>query len=110
VNWLSDKNASDNDRMQIPTTVTDVCSVNSPTAQDACKQSKDATTRSTLGWIFGGAGVALGGLGVWLITTDHSSSDAPLDSSAHSRAARPTLVAAPSLGPHGGALNLRLTF
>jgi hypothetical protein len=109
VNWLSDKNASDSDRASIPTTVTDVCNDMSSTAQDACAKSKDATTRSTLGWIFGGAGIALGGLGVWLITSDHSSGDAALGSTARSRTGT-TIGFVPSFGPHGAAANVRVGF
>jgi hypothetical protein len=110
VGWVSDKNASDSDRQSIPTTVTDVCNDMSPTAQDACNKSKDATTKSTFGWIFGGAGVALGGIGVWLITSDHPSGDAPLGTSARSGTGKPTLTAVPTVGPHGGVLNVRLNF
>jgi hypothetical protein len=110
VNWLADKNASDNDRASIPTTVMDVCNDMSSTAQDACAKSKDATTRSTLGWIFGGAGVALGGLGVWLITSDRPSGDAPLGSTAHATAGGMKIGLVPSFGPHGAAANLRIGF
>jgi len=104
LNWLADKNASDNDRKSIPSTVTDVC-VNPTTGPelDACAKSRDASSRSTLGWIFLGAGAALGATGVWLITSDHSSTDT-------SKARGPHFAVVPLLAPHAGAVDLEGNF
>jgi hypothetical protein len=109
LDWLSDKNASDNDRKSIPSTVTDVCTNPTPgIEQDACNRSKDASTRSTLGWIFLGAGAVFAGTGVWLITSDHSSS--PANPTASHRGPSPHVAVMPIVGPRAGALRLEVTF
>jgi hypothetical protein len=110
LNWLADKNASDNDRKSIPSTVTDVCAdPTNATQQDACSKSKDASSKSTLGWIFLGAGAAFAGTGIWLITTDHSSSAATTGASNKSRTGAHFAVV-PTFGPHAGAMHVQVTF
>jgi hypothetical protein len=110
LNWLSDKNASDSDRANVPRSVTDVCvdQVNTY-AQDACKKSKDATNASTLGWIFAGSGVVVTAVGVWLVLGDHGASATPHDTAPRA-SARPRLDVLPSVGPRAGSVDLRVTF
>jgi hypothetical protein len=111
LNWLADKNASDNDRKSIPSTVTDVCAnpaTASATEQDACSKSRDASSKSTFGWIFLGAGVAFAATGVWLITTDHTSSADATAASNKSQSGHFAVV--PMLAPHAGAMRVELTF
>jgi len=109
--WIEDKNASDNDRKNIPSTVTDVCAVPSPTPSegDACSKSKDASSKSTLGWIFLGLGAGFVGTGVWLLVTDHGSSSASTASSTR-KSPGPHLAVVPAIGPHAGAVRLDVTF
>ena len=72
LNWLADKNASDNDRKSIPSTVTDVCAnPTNATEQDACTRSKDASSKSTLGWVFLGVGATFAGTGIWPVSYTH---------------------------------------
>ena len=110
LNWLSDKNASDNDRKNVPSNVTDVCvdAVNAA-ALDACTKSRDATTVATIGWIFTGVGAALVGTGLWLVIGDHSASEAPHEAAARAVPLR-RIELVPTLGPHGGLLGLRGAF
>jgi hypothetical protein len=110
LNWLSDKNASDNDRKNVPSNVTDVCvdAVNAA-ALDACTKSRDATTVATIGWIFTGVGAALVGTGLWLVIGDHGASEAPHEAAARAVPLR-RIELVPTLGPHGGALGLRGAF
>src|SRR5580658_1179351 len=110
LNWLADKNASDNDRKSIPSTVTDVCAnPTNATEQDACTRSKDASSKSTLGWVFLGVGATFAGTGIWLITSDHASS-----ASASTGSDRPGtaghVAVVPMLGPHAGAMRMEVTF
>jgi hypothetical protein len=119
--WMSDSNASKNDRLNVCSpqgfaagacapAVPDVCKaeVNSY-AVDACQKSKDAITASTLGWVFAGVGAALVGTGFVLMLGDHGSSDSPHDSAAPA-AAKPRVDVLPLVGSRGGALDLRVTF
>jgi hypothetical protein len=108
LNWLSDSNASSDDRKTIPRSVTDVCSDQAPAAQDACAKSKDATSVSTLGWIFAGAGALLLGTGIVLVTTDHGSSEEGATASHGAPKAAVQLL--PAVGPHAGSLHLRIDF
>jgi hypothetical protein len=108
-NWLSDKNTSTDDRKLVPASVTDVCAEPlNPAAVDACNKSRDAVNASTLGWIFGGAGLALVATGVILLTTEHASKEGGGPET--SRAASPRLLLSPSVGPRAGALHVRVTF
>jgi len=109
--WVSDKNASDNDRKSIPSSVTDVCAAIPPNAteQDACDKSRDATTKSTLGWVLLGAGAAFAGAGVWLIVGDHGPSSADAGASSR-RGSGPRVAVVPMLGPRGGAMRVDVTF
>jgi hypothetical protein len=110
LNWLADKNASDNDRKSIPSTVTDVCAnPTNATEQDACTRSKDASSKSTLGWVFLGVGATFAGTGIWLITSDHgSSASASTGSDRRGTAAHVAVV--PMFGPHAGAMRMEVTF
>jgi hypothetical protein len=112
LNWVSDSNASSNDRQQIPRSVTDVCNDQAPAAVDACAKSKDATSVSTLGWVFAGAGAVLLGAGIVLVVSDHGPSE-DKSASATRGAAGATVAAVrvvPSVGPRAGALQLRIDF
>jgi hypothetical protein len=110
LNWLADKNASDNDRKSIPSTVTDVCAnPTNATEQDACTRSKDATSKSTLGWVFLGIGATLAGTGIWLITTDHGSTTSASTASDRPPGG-PHMAVVPLFGPHAGAMRMEVTF
>jgi hypothetical protein len=108
--WISDGNASTDDRQSVPRSVTDVCAdVTRLQAVDACSKSKDAVTASTVAWIFAGVGAALAGTGVWLIATDHGTPNTP--SSELALAVRaPRLEFLPSIEPRAGRLDVRVTF
>jgi hypothetical protein len=113
--WISDSNQSNSDRQHVPKTDTDVCANQvSAYAQDACNKSRDATTVSSLGWVFGGVGAALVGTGVVLLLTDHPSSLETGGPNASNDSARPPRKASvdvlPSIGPQGGGMQLRVTF
>jgi hypothetical protein len=110
--WISDSNASNSDRQNVPKNVTDVCAAQVNTyAQDACRKSKDATTVSSLGWVFGGIGAAVVGTGVVLLLTDHPSSLETSGPSASLRTPRkPSVDVLPAVGPQGGSMQLRVTF
>ncbi|HLK35990.1 MAG TPA: PEGA domain-containing protein [Polyangiaceae bacterium] len=106
VAWVNDKSASDDDRKNVPSNVTDVCADGVNTAAvDACNKSKDATSVATIGWILGGAGVVLAVTGLWLVLGDHGSDEAPAASTAGRR-----WDVVPSVGPGAGRLDLRLAF
>ncbi len=108
-NWVSDSNASTQDRQSISASVTDVCAEPAnPAALDACNKSSDAQKASALGWVFGGVGVGLVATGVWLIVTDHPARAHAADEARV--VAKPHLDIEPSLGPRSGALRLRVTF
>ncbi|HEY8090668.1 MAG TPA: hypothetical protein VIF09_22555, partial [Polyangiaceae bacterium] len=108
--WVNDSNASQNDRKQVPSNVTDVCAdeVNSA-ALDACHRSKDATTVSTLGWVFGAAGVALATTGIVLLVTGHDSSDGGRDA-VTAGPSKPRVDILPMIGTRAGVVDLRVTF
>jgi hypothetical protein len=111
--WFSDKNTNESNRANIPSSITDACSVPStasyyPSAKPACDASNDAKTASALAWGFGIGGLAAAGTGLVLLVTDHSSSG---DSTGSARPASTNRFAvAPILGPQGGGLRLKLTF
>jgi hypothetical protein len=108
--WINDSNQSNTDRQNVSKTVGDVCQNGSNTAAvDACRRSKDATTVSTLGWVFGGLGAGLVGTGVILLLTDHSSTENP-PTSAKRTAPKPKVDVLPAIGPLGGTVDLRVTF
>jgi hypothetical protein len=108
--WVNDSNASNNDRKNVPSSVTDVCAaeVNS-SALDACHKSKDALTVSKLGWVFGGVGVALVGTGIVLLATGHDGSDGSRDA-VTTGSTKPRVDVVPMMGTRGGAVDFRLTF
>jgi hypothetical protein len=110
--WLSDKSDSDQDRTNVPNTVTDVCAmpVNSAAA-DACQKSKDASSAAKLGWIFAGVGAVLAGTGIFLVVGDHSG-DASSEPAAKAkrRSTETGWDVLPSIGPRAGSVDLRLTF
>jgi hypothetical protein len=115
INWLHDSNTSNDDRNHIPAPgqpggVSDVCAneVNSY-AVDACKRSKDAVTVSTLGWVFGGVGAVLVGTGIWLVTTDHPSTEGSRDGAARANP-KPSFDVLPLVGTRGGSVDLRMKF
>jgi hypothetical protein len=110
--WSSDKSDSNNQRANIPANVSDACAVASTTpnapyasyAAAACNDSNDAKTKSTISWVTGVAGVVAGGVGVWLLTTDH-------DGETASRGRAKTRIGlAPVVGPREGGLRLRVQF
>jgi hypothetical protein len=107
--WQSDNNQSKQDRAQVPSSVTDVCTtqVNSY-AYDACRKSQDALTVSKLAWVFGGAGVALLGTGVIVLVTGPAGKPAPKDTG--STATKPSVAVTPAVGPRSGFVDLRVTF
>ncbi len=109
--WINDSNQSNTDRQAVPKNVTDVCAdqVNAQ-AQDACTKSRDATTVSSLGWVFGGLGAALVGTGIVLILTDHPSSVETSGASASMQPRKPAFDVVPALGPRSGGMTLRVTF
>jgi hypothetical protein len=114
VEWISDKNQNETDRASIPSTVTDACSVtgNVPYAMaalEACNDSNDAKKKSTIAWVTGLAGLALGGTGAVLLATDHGGGDSSTGSPARVPAAKRFAVS-PVLGPHEGGLRLKFTF
>jgi PEGA domain len=107
--WADDKRASNNDRANVPSDVTDVCAnqVNSY-AQDACQKSADAKTASTLGWIFAAAGVVFGGTGALLLATaPHERVHEPTGTRTSRR--RPVELV-PTLGTRTQSLDLRIRF
>jgi hypothetical protein len=106
--WLSDKNSSDQDRNNVPSNVTDVCTmpVNSA-AIDACSKSTDASHAVTLGWVFAGVGAVLAGTGIWLVVGDHSGDTAePVAKTPP----RPKFDVLPSIGSRASSLDVRMTF
>jgi hypothetical protein len=113
--WLSDKNTSDQDRNSVPNTVTDVCNpgvqlsmTQTQAASDACNQSTKASKIVKLGWIFTGIGAVLAGTGIFLVVGDHSGED---QTEPVARAyPKPKLDFFPSVGPHAGNLDVRVTF
>jgi hypothetical protein len=109
LNWLSDSNASSDDRRTIPRSVTDVCSDTAPAAVDACAKSKDAVSVSTLGWIFTGAGAVLLGTGIVLVASDHGSAAETNRAAAHGTP-RAAVQLLPEIGPRAGSLHLRVDF
>jgi hypothetical protein len=113
--YLNDANDNNDLRKGLPTSVTDVCdaaqqlaSGQPQKATQACNDSKDAVTASALAWIFGGVGAVLVGTGVWLVATDHGSSEA--SASAASASSKPAVDVLPRLGLQGGGLDVRVTF
>src|SRR4029077_4294911 len=110
-NWVSDRNASDEDRRSVPSTVTDVCATPFNAAgADACQKSNSAASAVRLGWIFAGVGAVLTGTGIWLVLSDHGGgTDAPSEPTAKARP-RPKLDVLPALGARSGSVALRVTF
>jgi hypothetical protein len=117
--WENDKSGSNNDRSNIPASVTDVC--NPPpgqpqsvlsAAQDACSKNSSATGASTGAWVFGAVGVGLIATGVVLLVTDpgHPAATEPAQASARPRATRPSVDVVPTFGPHVSGLGVRVTF
>jgi hypothetical protein len=106
--WLSDKNDSDTDRNNVPSSVTDVCAMPiNQAAADACNKSNDAAQAVKLGWIFAGVGAVLAGTGIWLVVGDHSG-DAP--EPVAKAPPRPRFDVLPSLGMRAGSVDVRMTF
>jgi hypothetical protein len=105
--WMSDSNASKNDRKNVPTNITDVCvdEVNQ-SAVDACQKSKNALTVSTLAWVFTGVGVALAGTGIYLLASDGGGSSEPHEPGL----GKTKLQVVPAVGTRGGTVDLRVTF
>lgn len=120
--YLSDYNDSNDIRKDMcapggtcTPVITDVCdpaqqlaSGQPQKATQACNDSKDAVTASTLAWIFSGVGAVLIGTGVWLVTTDHASSEG--STSAATASSKPKVDVRPLLGLQGGRLDVRVTF
>jgi hypothetical protein len=106
--WFSDKNASDRDRLAVPSSVTDVCNYASPQAADACDKSRDAKNVSTLAWVFAAAGVVLAGTGTWLVVADANSGSSPRERTQTAR--RPRFEVIPSVSPRAQSLDVRFQF
>jgi hypothetical protein len=107
--WADDKSASEKDRAQVPSSVSDVCAnpVNG-LALDACQKSGDAKTAATLGWIFAASGAVLGGVGAWLLLgAAHEPAHEPPGTRTSRR--RPFEIV-PTLGTRTQSLDLRITF
>jgi hypothetical protein len=84
--FLSLKSDLDNDRNQVPASVSDVCQdLSTPASIDACNKFKDARTARTLEWVFLGLGAALVGGGVVVLVTDPGDKESapPPRTSAH---------------------------
>ncbi len=108
LNWQSDKNASDQDRGNVPNTVHDVCSdPGSAAAQDACDKSRDAKTVSTLGWAFGVAGVAFAVTGLVLLATPSHGAER---SAARAPAAHRSIEILPQIGQKVQSIDVRWSF
>jgi hypothetical protein len=100
--WFNDSSKSTNDRNQVPSSISDVCTTaTSPQAEDACRLSKDAKNISTAGWVMGIAGAAIGVTGLVVLLSDHPKDERDRGAS---------LDVLPSVGTKGGDVVLRLTF
>jgi hypothetical protein len=116
--FLGDQSASNNDRANIPNSITNVCAVppGQPqsvvlAAQDACQKSSAASSASRLAWVFTGVGAALVGTGLVLILTDPGTQSTTEPAQASLRTPpRPRVDLLPTLGPRAGMLDLRVTF
>jgi hypothetical protein len=108
--WIVDSNKSSDDRQHVPASVTNVCGTASGNwasyAADACNASQDATQVSTAAWIMGISGAVIGGFGLILLATDHSSPP----TTTHDARPAPRFDVLPIVGTRGGALNVRVTF
>jgi hypothetical protein len=107
--WVSDKNASDTDRANVPNTVSDVCQYASAAAQDACQKGKDAKNASILGWVFAGGGAVLAGTGTWLVLSDSSHGEGPRGQRTQPTRALSVRVV-PEIGLHTQTLAVRVGF
>ncbi|HEY6463702.1 MAG TPA: PEGA domain-containing protein [Polyangiaceae bacterium] len=109
--WINDSNTSKSDRANVNPSINDVCASEiNASAVDACKRSKDAVTVSTLGWVFGGAGLALVGTGIVLLVTGHGSGDSGHDAGTTARSNKPQVDVLPMVGTRSGVVDLRVTF
>jgi hypothetical protein len=112
--WFSDKNTNESNRANIPSTITDACSVTDgglpyyAAAKNACNASEDAKSHSALAWGLGLGGLAVAGTGVVLLLTDHGSTDASSGSLPAAHVGR--FAVTPMLGPQGGGMRLKLNF
>jgi hypothetical protein len=77
-------------------------------AAEVCQLDKDARTASAIAFVSGGVGAVLVGTGIYLLVTDHPSSES--DAAAARASAKPSFDVLPSLGPQGGSMDLRFTF
>jgi hypothetical protein len=112
--WFSDKNTNESNRANIPSSITDACTVTgnvsyAQAAADACNVSNDAKTKSTVAWVTGVAGLAAAGTGAVLLVTDHGSGSDASSGSSRTPSARRFAVT-PMVGPHEGGLRLKLSF
>jgi len=111
LDWQSDKNVSAQDRARVPNTVRDVCAspVNAA-ARDACTQSRDAKTASVLGWVFGGAGAALVGAGVFLLVSEGPGAVAHKDADRAAPLETTKIDVIPEIGARHASLGFRIGF
>ncbi|MDP9151233.1 MAG: hypothetical protein M3O36_15005 [Myxococcota bacterium] len=111
--WFDDRNKSRDDRLSVPTSVSDVCldQVNAA-AVDACGRGRQALNASTLGWVFAGVGTALVGGGVYLLATRGRPIDdgAPAYGATRAVRAKVSLDVAPEWGAYGGRVLMDVTF
>ncbi len=107
--WSDDRSASDKDRANVPSSVSNVCSdTANGFALDACQKSDDAKSAAVLGWVFAAAGAALGGTGAWLLL---AAPNKPAHEPTGTRTSqRPPVELVPTLGPRAQSLDLRIRF
>jgi hypothetical protein len=113
--FFSAKSDLDNDREQVPSSVTDVCAANvfSSAAVAACSKFNDAQTARIVGVLLGIVGAGSVTAGVVLLLTDHPKEE-PLPN-ANARARSESLTASLRVLPYasprgGGGLNVGFTF
>jgi hypothetical protein len=113
VSFFSDKSSLDSDRQGVPSSVTNVCSMDvfSAAATAACSKYNDAQSARTTGIVLGVVGGAAIVGGAVLLLTDHPRREPPPTSGAASAAVQKrSLRVLPYAGPGGGGLDLALTF
>ncbi len=96
--FLGKKSQNQDDVAAIPDTFTDICQFNQYKTQ--CDNLKSAEMARTLGFVFGGAGVALIAVGAVVFATAPSTQEAPKNA----------FRILPKLGPNGGGVDVALTF
>ncbi len=96
--FLGKRSQNQDDVAKIPDTITDICAYNQYKTQ--CDNLKSAETARTLGFVFGGVGVALMTVGVIVFATAPSNKEAP----------KAGFRVLPQVGPTGGGVDLAFNF